>query len=71
MTEEVNTFIQKHKQVFVIDQNRDGQMFQLVQLENPEYAMKLHSVKHYDGTPITAEDICLPIAALVKKGGLK
>ncbi len=34
--------------------NRDGQLFQLLQLEYPEHAMKFVSLAHIDGLPLTA-----------------
>lgn len=50
-------FIKTHDRVFVVDQNRDGQMFELLKMEMPSVATHLTSVKHYDGTPITADTI--------------
>ncbi|HEU4716220.1 MAG TPA: 2-oxoacid:acceptor oxidoreductase subunit alpha [Bacteroidia bacterium] len=53
----VEDFIHAHKRVFVIEQNRDGQMRSMLQMElgiNPE---KLVAVLNYDGMPITADNI--------------
>lgn len=53
----VAEFIAAHDRVFVVEQNRDAQMRQLLinELEiNPEQLIK---VLHYDGTPITARFI--------------
>jgi 2-oxoglutarate/2-oxoacid ferredoxin oxidoreductase subunit alpha len=50
-------FIKTHERVFVVDQNRDGQMFELLKMEMPSSATYLTSVKHYDGTPITADTV--------------
>ena len=50
-------FINTHKKVFVIEQNRDAQFKSLMMIElgiNPD---KLISVLNYDGTPITADNI--------------
>lgn len=58
----VFNFIEHHKQVFVVEQNRDGQMRTLIINEgniNPE---KLASVLHYSGIPITATFIADAIA---------
>jgi 2-oxoglutarate ferredoxin oxidoreductase subunit alpha len=76
--DEVKKFIETHERVYVIDQNRDGQMCALLREEFGSQgvdvsAMKLRSVRHYDGTPITAEAILEPIFAQEKnetKGGL-
>ncbi len=55
---EVHQFIASHRRVYVIDQNRDGQMMQLLKLDVavPEIA-KLRSVRHYNGLPIDARSI--------------
>ncbi|CAN5469182.1 2-oxoacid:acceptor oxidoreductase subunit alpha [soil metagenome] len=50
-------FIDSHKKVFVIEQNRDAQFKSLMMIElgiNPD---KLISVLNYDGTPITGDFI--------------
>jgi 2-oxoglutarate ferredoxin oxidoreductase subunit alpha len=55
---EVEQFIQEHKQIFVIEQNRDGQMRRLLINETAVVAKaKLVSVLEYDGLPITARKI--------------
>lgn len=56
-TKRVESFISEHDRVYVIDQNRDGQMFQLLKIENSQSCLKLDSILHYDGTPITADFI--------------
>lgn len=60
-TDDVKTFIQNHKVIYVIEQNRDGQMAQLLTTEYPELAVKLISIRQYDGTPVTAENIFEPL----------
>ena len=69
-TQEVHDFIQSHERIYVIDQNRDGQMWTILKNELPEFAHKLHSVRHYDGTPITAENILVPLLQAEQKGGM-
>jgi 2-oxoglutarate/2-oxoacid ferredoxin oxidoreductase subunit alpha len=55
--DETFDFIQRHDQVFVVEQNRDAQLrFLLVNEGNVDPA-RLTSVLHYDGTPITARFI--------------
>ncbi len=51
---EVDEFVAKHDQVYVVEMNRDGQLHQLLTLANPESAMKLISVAHGDGLPAAA-----------------
>ena len=57
-TREMHEFIAAHQRVYVVDQNRDAQMMQLIKLDIavPEIA-KLRSVRHYNGLPIDARCI--------------
>ena len=66
----VKDFIKNHDRIFVIEQNRDGQMNQVLTTEYPELATKLVSVRHYDGTPMTAESIFEPLIVHGKEMGL-
>lgn len=56
--DEVEEFIDKHDTVFVIEQNRDGQMRKILINECDFNPRKLISVLNYDGLPITAGQIC-------------
>lgn len=57
-TKEVFDFIARHDRVYVIDQNRDGQMRDLLKLVlDPPEVTKLRSVRHYNGLPIDARSI--------------
>src|SRR3954447_22978809 len=56
--DELAAFIDAHERVYVIEQNRDAQMRQLMKLElTPERQKKLRSVLHYNGLPIDARSI--------------
>ncbi|WP_146347855.1 2-oxoacid:acceptor oxidoreductase subunit alpha [Falsiphaeobacter marinintestinus] len=55
--ESLDQFIHDHDVVFVIEQNRDGQMRQLIMNECQIAPSKLTSVLNYSGTPITARAI--------------
>jgi len=55
--EEVEAFIAEHDRVFVVEQNRDGQMRSLLINELEIDPKKLVKILHYDGTPITARFI--------------
>ncbi len=55
--ESVAEFIAGHERVFVIEQNRDGQLRTLLINEFDIDPAKLLAVLHYDGTPITARFI--------------
>jgi 2-oxoglutarate ferredoxin oxidoreductase subunit alpha len=55
--DEVGEFIAAHDEVFVVEQNRDGQMRTLLMNELDIDPHKLVPILHYDGTPITARFI--------------
>jgi len=57
-TRETHEFIAAHKRVYIIDQNRDGQMLELLKLDIavPDIG-RLRSVRHYNGLPIDARSI--------------
>ncbi len=62
-------FVARHQRVYVVEQNRDAQMLQLVRLElasRPELVglvAKLRSVLHYSGLPIDARFVTEQILA--------
>jgi 2-oxoglutarate/2-oxoacid ferredoxin oxidoreductase subunit alpha len=56
--DELETFIDAHERVYVIEQNRDAQLLQLMKLEvSPDRQKKLRRVLHYNGLPIDARSI--------------
>ena len=61
-SDQVIAFIAKHERVYVVEQNRDGQVCFLLRgtLEGT-LDDRLVSVTHYNGTPIAAENIVRPI----------
>ncbi|WP_395646478.1 2-oxoacid:acceptor oxidoreductase subunit alpha [Terricaulis sp.] len=63
---EVFDFIRTHDQVFVVEQNRDGQLRSLLVNEGDIDPAVLVSVRHYDGTPITARFIIKDIGDKLK-----
>jgi 2-oxoglutarate/2-oxoacid ferredoxin oxidoreductase subunit alpha len=57
-TDDLAKFVDAHDRVYVIEQNRDAQLLQLMKLElTPEQCAKLRSVLHYNGLPIDARSI--------------
>jgi len=65
-TPAVEEFIAKHERVFVIEQNRDGQMRRLLINETDVPANeKLVPILNYDGLPITARQIAAGIRSHV------
>jgi 2-oxoglutarate ferredoxin oxidoreductase subunit alpha len=56
--EKLVKFIDAHERVYVIEQNRDAQLLQLIKLDvTPERVARLRSVLHYNGLPIDARTI--------------
>jgi 2-oxoglutarate ferredoxin oxidoreductase subunit alpha len=62
-SKEAEDFIRSHKEVIVIEQNRDAQMKSLIMIELQIDASKLISVLNYDGLPITANHISAEITS--------
>jgi len=57
-TDDLAAFIDAHERIYVVEQNRDAQLLQLMRLElTPERIGKLRSVLHYNGLPIDARSI--------------
>ena len=60
---EVWEFIEDHDLIFIVEQNRDGQMRTLIMAEGGIIPDKLVSILCFDGQPITAEHITNKINA--------
>jgi 2-oxoglutarate ferredoxin oxidoreductase subunit alpha len=57
-THEIHDFVASHERVYVVEQNRDGQMASLLKLDLPaDQTTKLRSILHYNGLPIDARTI--------------
>jgi 2-oxoglutarate ferredoxin oxidoreductase subunit alpha len=55
---EVLAFVAAHQRVYVIEQNRDGQMLSLLKLDLPaEHITRLRSIRHFDGLPLDARTV--------------
>ena len=52
---EVLDFIQAYERIYVVENNRDGQMHSILSLELPDRAADLVSVSHIDGMPLSAD----------------
>jgi 2-oxoglutarate ferredoxin oxidoreductase subunit alpha len=57
LTDDVGAFIAAHDRVYVVEQNRDGQMADLIRLEVGEDQRKIRKILHYDGLPCHARFI--------------
>ena len=52
--DEVVEFIRNHDRTYVVENNRDGQLKQLLTLESPEDASRLRKASHGDGLALSA-----------------
>jgi 2-oxoglutarate ferredoxin oxidoreductase subunit alpha len=68
-TQEIRDFVAKHERVYVVEQNRDSQMFNLLKIDlDPGQVVKLHSILHFNGLPIDARSVTSAIASLEGAG---
>jgi 2-oxoglutarate ferredoxin oxidoreductase subunit alpha len=57
-TPDLEAFIDAHERVYIVEQNRDAQLLQLMRLElTPDRITKLRSILHFNGLPIDARSI--------------
>ncbi len=57
-TQELRDFIRRHERVYVVEQDRDAQLLQLIRMEfDPAEIAKLRSVRYYGGLPLDARTI--------------
>jgi 2-oxoglutarate ferredoxin oxidoreductase subunit alpha len=54
-TSEVDDFLAKHDQIFIVEMNRDGQMNQILKIEYAQFSSKFKSVALGDGLPASAK----------------
>ena len=65
LNKKVTEFVDGHERVYVIEMNRDGQLYDLLRLHLPaELVGRLSSIRRYDGQPIPAAAITRPILEL-------
>ncbi|HEY1867464.1 MAG TPA: 2-oxoacid:acceptor oxidoreductase subunit alpha [Candidatus Cybelea sp.] len=62
LSPEVATFVRRHDRVYVVEQNRDGQLYGILRTELPTHLIgRLESIRHYNGVPIDARSIIDPL----------
>jgi 2-oxoglutarate ferredoxin oxidoreductase subunit alpha len=62
LSDDVIAFVSRHERVYVVEQNRDGQVYDLVRLALPANLVeRVHSIRHYNGQPIPAVAITEPL----------
>lgn len=55
---DLQDFIERYERVYVVDQNRDGQLLALMRLDlDPRLTAKLRSIRHYNGLPLDARTV--------------
>ncbi len=65
LADEVVAFVSRHQHVYVVEQNRDGQLYDMVRLAvPPELVERVRSIRHYNGQPIPAAAIVEPLLKL-------
>jgi 2-oxoglutarate ferredoxin oxidoreductase subunit alpha len=67
LTPEVAAFVAAHDRVYVVDQNRDRQMYEIIAVEVGGDSGKLRSIRHYDGFPLDAETVVEGVEAGEKR----
>ena len=56
-SEEVTEFLNQHETNFIVEQNRDGQLRNLLLLETGVPGSKLDSIRYYSGYPLSAHHV--------------
>ena len=69
-TDELKQFVAAHERVYVVEQNRDGQMADLIRLELGEEQRKLRKILHYTGLPCDARTISDAVLKMESTAGL-
>jgi 2-oxoglutarate ferredoxin oxidoreductase subunit alpha len=65
---EVSDFIDRHERVYVLEQNRDGQLRALLLLDANADPKKLISMLHYNGMPLSADFVVDSVLKELAKG---
>jgi 2-oxoglutarate/2-oxoacid ferredoxin oxidoreductase subunit alpha len=62
-TQEIHEFVAQHDRVYVVEQNRDAQLLNLLKIDiDAVQTVKLRSVLHFNGLPIDARSVTSVIA---------
>jgi 2-oxoglutarate ferredoxin oxidoreductase subunit alpha len=61
----VHAFFERHERVYVVEQNRDGQLASLLKLDlAPELAARVRSIAHITGLPLDARSVTEELAMM-------
>jgi 2-oxoglutarate ferredoxin oxidoreductase subunit alpha len=60
----VAEFLKRHERVYLVEQNRDAQMLQILRMElPPQLTQGIRSILHFDGFPLFAADLVSALLA--------
>jgi 2-oxoglutarate ferredoxin oxidoreductase subunit alpha len=65
--DEVRRFLNAHDVNFIVEQNRDGQLRNMLMLETGVAVEKLESVRYYGGFPMSAHHVMTGVKAKLEK----
>jgi len=65
--EDVTKFLESHDVTFVVEQNRDGQLRNLLMLETGVPVRKMESVRYNAGFPMSAHHVISGVKARLEK----
>ena len=66
--DDVQKFLNAHERIYVVEQNRDAQLKNLLLLEMDVESKKLLSILHYNGLPMVAENVVDGLHKDIAKG---
>jgi 2-oxoglutarate ferredoxin oxidoreductase subunit alpha len=66
-SDEVRTFLDAHEVNFIVEQNRDAQLQNLLLLETGVHLEKLESVRYYGGFPMSAHHVISGVKAKLER----
>ena len=63
-TQEIHEFVAQHDRIYVVEQNRDAQLLNLLKIDlDPVLVVKLRSVLHFNGLPMDALSVTQAISS--------
>ncbi len=64
---DVAAFVERHERVYVVEQNRDGQLYGIMRTELPAHLVeRVFSIRHYNGVPIDAYAVVDPLLSALR-----
>ena len=66
LSEDVGAFVSQHEQIYVVEQNRNGQVADIIRLAVGPETVKIKNILHYTGIPIDARFITEHVVAMAR-----